>query len=151
MGLAERSALAAKKLAEARPGWAATHFGNALLAAVEALEEARNREHQTPMPGQIVLITDLQEGGRLDGLQGFEWPRGVEVIVEPLKARRPTNAGLELVTERDNAGNPTNLPALHIRLSHSSPPTRQQFRVGWVRAGENNFLGARVDLYLRPS
>jgi hypothetical protein len=150
MGLAERSALAAKKLAEARPGWSATHFGNALLAAVEALEEARNREHQTPVPGQIVLITDLQEGGRLDGLQGYEWPRGVEVIVEPLKARRPTNAGLQLVTERDNAGNATNLAGLRIRVSNSSTARREQFRVGWVRAGENNFLGAPVDLYVPP-
>src|SRR5260370_40815108 len=105
MGLAERSALAAKKLAEARPGWSATHFGNALLAAVEALEEARKREHQTPMPGQIVLITDLQEGGRLDGLRGFEWPRGGGGIVQPLKARRPTTAGLPPPTEGDKAGN----------------------------------------------
>src|SRR5260370_34139473 len=137
MGLAERSALAAKKLAEARPGWSATHFGNALLAAVEALEEARNREHQTPMPGQIVLITDLQEGGRLDGLQGFEWPRGVGGIVEPLKARRPTNAGLELVTERDNPGNVTNLPRLRIPPTNSSTATRHQFPAPWLPPAQN--------------
>ena len=98
MNPGERAALTSQRLAELKPGWSSTHLGSALIAAAEALEESARRE---PSGKRIVLISDLQEGSRLEGLQGYEWPRGMEVIVEPLKAKRPTNAGLQLVTDRD--------------------------------------------------
>jgi hypothetical protein len=28
---------------------------------------------------EIILITDLQEGAKLDGLQGYQWPAGTRV------------------------------------------------------------------------
>src|SRR5689334_24158892 len=37
---------------------------------------------------EVVLISDLQEGARLDGLQGHDWPAGVKVTLERIDARR---------------------------------------------------------------
>jgi hypothetical protein len=90
MNLSERTALAAQRLAASKPTWHATHLGNALIAAAETIEDAEKREQHTGLR-RIVLIADLQEGSRLDGLQGHEWPRGLEVVVEPvqLQARVP--------------------------------------------------------------
>jgi hypothetical protein len=76
MNPGERSALTAQRLADIKPAWSSTHLGSALIAAAEALEESARREQSGK---RIVLISDLQEGSRLDGLQGYEWPRGVEV------------------------------------------------------------------------
>ncbi|MBI3875114.1 MAG: BatA domain-containing protein [Verrucomicrobia bacterium] len=96
----DRAALAFKRLTETSPSWFGTHLGNALISAAEALEEKNAAPDLAQR--QVVLITDLQEGSRLDALQGYEWPKGVELVVEPVKTKRVTNAGLQLVAEADD-------------------------------------------------
>lgn len=150
MGQNDRSAFAAKRLAELKPGWGATHLGSALTQGAEALEEGQGQRAQPIGPRQIILISDLQEGSRLDGLQGYEWPKGIEVHVEPLKTKRTTNAGLQLVVdsmENDNAGSDA---GPRLRVSNSSDSKREQFQVGWARAGQPGFAGAPVDVYVPP-
>ena len=150
MGQNERTAFASKRLAELNPGWSATHLGNALVSAAEALEE--NQGPQTAKVGlrQIILITDLQEGSRLESLQGYEWPKGIELQIEPLKARRPTNAGLQLVMDSADAEKAASETGPRIRVSNSADSKREQFQVGWARAGQPGFLGAPVDVYVPP-
>jgi len=147
MNPGERTALTSQRLAEIKPAWSSTHLGSALIAAAEALEESARREQSDK---RIVLISDLQEGSRLEGLQGYEWPRGMEVMVEPLKARRPTNAGLQLVTDRDETEKLSVDGGPRIRVSNSANSRREQFQIGWARAGEKGFVGAAVDVYVPP-
>ena len=101
--IAERAPLAAKRLAEAAPGWHATHLGNALITAAEALIDPHDKLFTGQL--QIVLISDLQEGSRLDALQAFEWPRNSELTIDPVKAKRGSNAGLQLVAEAEDTAN----------------------------------------------
>src|SRR5207249_5781549 len=119
MNAGERAVLAAQRLAELKPGWATTHLGNALITAAEAFAEA-DKQGQNIGARRIVLITDLQEGGRLDGLQGYDWPHGIEVDLEEVKAARPTNAGLQWVVDADNPAK-TDLEALpRVRVVNAS-------------------------------
>jgi hypothetical protein len=101
-------------LAAVTPGWAGTHLGNALISAAEAFEDFAG-------PRQIVLISDLQEGSRLDSLQGFEWPKNTEVIVMPVKGSRTTNAGLQLLTDSED---------LRVRVTNAADSQRERFRLG---------------------
>jgi hypothetical protein len=147
----ERAALTAQRLSALGPGWSSTHLGHALLAAVDLLEDTSGRSQpQAPGARRIVVISDLQEGARLDGLQGFEWPRGMEVVLEPLKARRPTNAGLQLLAEHDETGPPSGDAEVKLRVANATDSRREQFQVGWVRRGEKSFTGAPVDAYVPP-
>lgn len=143
MNASERNTIAAQRIAEVKPTWHATHLGNALVAAAEAIEDAGKREQQTG-PRRLVLITDLQEGSRLDGLQGHEWPRGLEVIVEPVKARRPTNAGLQWVREADDSAQITGEAPVRLRVNNSSDARREQFQIRWAGAGDS------LDAYVPP-
>jgi hypothetical protein len=145
----DRVAVTARRLAETTPSWADTHLGNALIAAAEAFEEAGKGE-QIGGPRRIIVISDLQEGSRLDGLQGYEWPRGLELLVEPVKAKRPTNAGLQLVTDRDEGEKATADTGPRVRVSNSTDAKREQFQVGWGRAGEKGFNGTPLDVYVPP-
>ena len=149
MAAGERASLAAQRLAEVKPGWASTHLGNALITAAETFEQTDKKE-QVSGPRRIVLISDLQEGSKLDGLQGYEWPRGIELVVEPIKARRPTNAGLQLVTERDDSYQATTNVATRVRLSNSADAKREQFQIGWARPGERGIVGSSIDVYVPP-
>src|SRR5882672_8313485 len=150
--IAERVTVALQRVADAKPGWSSTHLGNGLLAAVEALEDTSGKAHQPQAVGKrrIVVISDLQEGARLDGLQGFEWPRGIEVTLEPLKAKRPTNAGLQLLLDHDEAQKPASETEMKVRVVNAGDAKREQFQIGWTRAGEKGFTGRPVDAYVPP-
>ena len=51
------------------------------------------------MPRRIVLISDLQQGSRLDALGDFEWPSDVELDLKTVAADGP-NAGLQWLAGR---------------------------------------------------
>ena len=149
----DRAVLARQRLNEATPGWGATHLGNALLRAVEMLEENSRRENadeNRAAPRRVVIITDLQQGARLDGLQGYEWPKGLEVVVETLRPKKPTNAGLALAAERDENDKAAASALPRLRVSNASDSKREQFQFGWARSGDKAITGVAVDAYLPP-
>jgi hypothetical protein len=150
--IGERIPLAIQRLSTATPTWSSTHLGHGLLAAVDALED-NSGSGQPSSAGlrRIVVIGDLQEGARLDGLQGFDWPRGIEVVLEPLKAKRPTNAGLQLLVDHDDVQKPAGDSELRVRVNNSTDSKREQFQMGWARPGEKNFMGNPVDAYVPPA
>jgi hypothetical protein len=144
MNAGERAALTAKQLAGLKPGWASTHLGNALITAAEFFA---NAEKQSSNAGarRIVLITDLQEGSRLDGLQGYDWPRGIEVSIEPVKAARPTNAGLQWVVDAEDTAQAAG-PGARVRVLNASGSRREQFQIRWA-----DVTGAPpLDVYVPP-
>lgn len=143
MNLPDRVALATQQLAGTTPGWHATHLGNALVTAAELIEDTEKRESHTG-PRRVVLITDMQEGSRLDGLQGHEWPRGLEMVVEPVKAKRPTNAGLQWVMDVDDSAPAGTEAPVRIRVSNSSDAQREQFQIRWAGGGDS------LDAYVPP-
>src|SRR5262245_15441777 len=100
-----RSELALQKLSEAKPGWSATQLGGAVIRAAEML--ADNPMDAAAPPGEIVIITDFQDGARLEGLQGYEWPKHVGVRLEALKAPKTSNASGQLVTALGEADSNT--------------------------------------------
>ncbi len=145
MNLSDRAALAAQRLRESPPTWHSTQLGNALIAAAETIEDAEKREPQAG-PRRIVVITDLQEGSRVDGLQGHEWPRGLEVVVDLVKAKRPTNAGLQWVMNVEDSARPATDTAVRLRVNNSADAKRDQFLIRW--AGDAG--GDSLDAYVPP-
>jgi hypothetical protein len=145
MNAGERVALAARQLADLQPGWAATHLGSALLNAAEAFAEA-DKQGQNIGARRIVLITDLQEGARLEGLQGYDWPRGIEVDVETVKAARPTNAGLQWVVDADDSPKAGADAGPRVRVVNAPGSKREQFQIRWEAVS-----GAPpLDVYVPP-
>ncbi len=144
----DRAALASARLAATSPGWGGTQLGNALITAAEALAESDGR--QRPGPRQIVLVSDLQAGSRLDALQAYEWPRGVSLFVEAIKARNVTNAGLQLVAESADASRAAEA-VVRVRVTNSADALREQFKVGWARPDATaDFMGAPINVYVPP-
>ena len=135
-----RLSFARDALGKLQPGWGGTHLGNALLTASELLEEAESKG-----PNRIVVLTDLQEGSRLDGLQGHEWPEGIQLSMERLLPDVSGNAGLHLAPEREYDANESR--ALRVRVVNSDDATQESFRVAWLEEGESN-ASAGYSLYL---
>lgn len=144
-----RAAAVQARLAGVTPTWAGTHLGNALLQSTEHLLEELNRDskEQGNTAMRLVVISDFQDGSRLDGLQGFEWPNRLHVQLETLRPGEPSNAGLQVLEE---ARNPfvaaTNAP-VRVRVSNASGSKNEQFQVQWRRDGIEP-LGEKAAVYV---
>lgn len=148
----DRVALALKRLEDTKPGWRGTHLGHALLTAVEAIEDNAGRDPGKPVASErkVIVIADVQEGARLDGLQGFDWPRGLEVDLQALKPDKVTNAGLHLVGDLDERERHVVETDIKVRVGNASTSRREQFRVGWAKPGEKAPMEPAVDVYVPP-
>ena len=152
-------AFAVGRIGALTPTWAGTHLGNALVTAAEALAENEDGK-AAPGPRQIVLVSDLQAGSRLDALQAYEWPKGVELIVETVKARNVTNAGVQFVADGPDSTRAADAP-VRVRVTNSPESKREQFKLGWTRpataaAGAaavtppGEFVGVPIEAYVPP-
>ena len=139
----ERAQLAISRLNAASLSWHATHLGNALLGALDVLQDA-TRNPQSEVLLRIVLVSDLQSGARLDGLQGHEWPKGVEVVLEPVK-KASSNAGLHLVPQTDQVTLSSNEVPWRVRVANAADSRKEQFKIAWRSGGTSP-----VEAYIPP-
>ena len=144
---AERPDMAMRSLAAVSPAWAGTRLDSALLKASELLADTRTK--QNPGPGEIVVISDLQEGSHVELLQGAEWPRNVQVSVETLKPRHFNNASLQIITDSETSDSKA-APEVRVRVNNASDSRRDQFRMGWARADGSGFEGNPSEIYVPP-
>ncbi len=127
----ERTALALQRLGTLKPGSGATHLDAALIHAAELLDQPEQRA-----PAEIVVLSDLQEGARLDALQGFVWPKNVTVSLDAVVAKQHENAGLAWLPEGDDATPATADTVFRLRVTNSAEAKREQFKLRWPGAPE---------------
>ncbi len=85
----------------AKPGFGGSNLGQALVFVVEAIQEAEPEADEQPLARrEIIVISDLQKGSRLDAVQGYEWPTGIRVTLEQIGEDDQGNAGIEQVASR---------------------------------------------------
>lgn len=122
------------RVATVAASWEATHLGNALTSAAELLVEDANRAPDGQVDGVVVLVTDLQSGAKLDGLQGYEWPKGLQVRVERVGPDDPSNASLALLPTDSGLLTVTNAVP-RARIQNATGGAREQFQVSWLKDG----------------
>ena len=147
---ARRQAVAKGLLDRLAPTWGGTNLGQALVDAVSAIEDvADTSEKSGRMPRRVVLISDLQQGGRLDALGDFEWPSDVELDLQTV-SDAGSNAGLHGLAELVEAEASEADPRLRVRVSNDTG-SRDRFELLWVEAG-GSVEGADkpLDVYVPP-
>jgi hypothetical protein len=133
----QRAALVGLRLDAVSPAWGGTHLGVALTTAAELFSDNAGAA-AVPGPREVALISDLQEGAKLDGLQGYDWPKGVRVIIERVDPKRKGNAGLEI------------LDASRVRIVNARDSNKEKFLLGWSAESGAGFAGKPVQIYLPP-
>ncbi len=115
----------------------------------------RSRTWPTPsekagrMPRRIVLISDLQQGSRLDALGDFEWPSDVELELKTV-ADDGSNAGLQRLAEPVEAEPPRPTTAQRrVRVSTTPSPSRERFELLWTD-DDGTGAGKPIDVYVPP-
>jgi hypothetical protein len=148
MDLGQRAAIPAQELAKLSPGWSATDLGHALVTAAEALEDDETNEGgQSRGEHQIVLISDLQQGSKVDALLAYEWPQRLGLVAKVIPCPGPTNASLQLVTSRDSLAPAREDDLPDIRITNSAEATTDRFQLRWAD-GPGSTPGAALDVYV---
>ena len=146
---AERLGQLRGRAAQREPEHRLTHLGNALLKAVELLEESSRLDdsENADQDWRIQVISDLQAGMLLDGIQGFEWPKGCSVTFHEVAVEGDTNVGLNVLpASQVTADRQEPLP--RVRVKNSPASQAETFQFGW--AGEAGAISDEEMLYLPP-
>jgi hypothetical protein len=137
MDLAQRASIAAQEVSQLSPGWASTDLGHALVTAAEAIEDDETNDGEQSRSGRrIVLVSDLQQGSKVDALLAYEWPQRTELLVKAIPCQGATNASLQLVTNRDSLA-PSRADDLpDIRITNSADAANDRFQLHWADAAQ---------------
>lgn len=145
-GAGERVATALARIDAAAATWNSTHLGRALVSAAEMVMDASRADNEGDGRSRLVLVSDLQQGARLDGLQGFVWPRGCEVVLKPIEA--PQNAGVQLLAGAPGESLSVTNAKLRVRVVNAAGAKTEQFKLGWAAANGAQLLGSAVELHV---
>ncbi len=138
-----RVAQAMQKMQTVVPGWSGTGLGTALLQAAEMLNSPS--EGQSPAL-EIVIVSDMQEGSRFDGLQGYEWQRGITVRVEPVVAKKLANAAAQWIADSEEVETANEKSGPRIRVMNSAEAHGEQFALEW--SAKNGAPAEKLDVYV---
>jgi hypothetical protein len=152
-----RAAQAMALLKQADLTWESTSLADALGAAADLLRErsdAASGSADSSGPaaasgGEVMLITDLQDGSRLTGLQNRDWPQGTVVTIAAVAPDKPGNAGITLAAEgAAPAGGGT--PPARVRVWNAQDSSTERFQLGWAAADGVSFVGQPMEVYAPP-
>lgn len=145
----DRVAAVQARLAGLNPTWGGTHLGNAMIQATEHLLEQLNRDskEQGSTTLRLVLVSDLQAGAKLDGLQGFEWPNKLRVEIERVSAKELSNGGVQVLEETQNAFTASTNAPVRVRVQNSASSKMEQFDLQWRRGGVEP-VGEKLTVYV---
>ncbi len=123
---AQKAAQVRAALDGVSPGWSASNLGDALVAVADEIDQLGNASGtDTQTVRQVVLISDLQEGARVDALRTYQWPDDVDLVVRAVAPVGTNNAGLQL------AGDSGESAELRVRVNNSRGSEREQFTLQW--------------------
>lgn len=115
-----REAIVRQRLATLKPGWLGTDLGRVLPAAVTTLLDHEDAT-ETVTSAELVLISDLQRGSRMDSLQAFHWPDSVTVRIRQLDVESTDNSSIQIV------GTTIGEDGLRIRVDNEQDSTPERF------------------------
>lgn len=140
------------QLAAMKPGWASTDLGQALVDTAGWFGSAQGI---SGLKKRVVVITDFQEGARLDALRGMVWPENIAVEVVRVEAPNADNFTLSLAasaaesnTNLQIRGEPENERGrsfYRVRLSNTRDSKASDFKLTWDKGSEPPTTG-----YLPP-
>lgn len=145
-----RQALALSRIDSANLTWDSTNLADAVLVAAEMLADSPDHA-VVSAERELVVVSDLQEGAKLTGLQGYEWPRGVKVRLRTVRAEKPGNTGLILAAESSAAAAPRDGQAgVRLQLVNSPDSIAETFQIGWANPAGDAFSAPAQDIYVPP-
>jgi hypothetical protein len=124
------------RLAALTPTWNATQLDRALIAAVPSFDSST-----TSLKKRIHLISDLQEGTKLDALRTIAWPAELTLSVHRLDPATNDNLSIALAAREDDRSADA---LVRIRLSNTRDSALRDFTLAWQNAPQTDAITAQI-------
>ncbi len=124
------------RLAALSPTSNATQLDRALIAAVPSFDSST-----TSLKKRIHLISDLQEGTKLDALRTIAWPAELTLSVHRLDPATNDNLSIALAA-REQDGSADTL--VRLRLSNTRDSQLRDFTLAWKGAPKTDAITAQI-------
>ncbi len=124
------------RLAALSPTWNATQLDRALIAAVPSFDSST-----TSLKKRIHLISDLQEGTKLDALRTIAWPAELTLSVHRLDPATNDNLSIALAAREDDRSADA---LVRIRLSNTRDSALRDFTLAWQNAPKTDTITAQI-------
>lgn len=145
----DRSGLVRSEFEKLEPSWARSDLGKALVTVADRLDVWRDLQRAKDGGAnaklQIVVVSDLQKGSKIEALQAYQWPADVFVKFQTVTANESSNATVQLldkVSEEDE-------PAFRVRVVNSEGTGKQEFKVNWFDQAQRQ-NDQPVSFYVSP-
>jgi hypothetical protein len=117
------------QLAALKPGWASTDLGKALVDAAGWFGSAQG---MSGLKKRVIVITDFQEGARMDALRGMVWPENIAVEIVRVDAPNSDNFTLSLAASAEESlPGQSDAPTTRVRLSNTRDSKASDFKLAW--------------------
>jgi hypothetical protein len=124
------------RLAALSPTWNATQLDRALIAAVPRFDSST-----TSLKKRIHLISDLQEGTKLDALRTIAWPAELTLSVHRLDPATNDNLSIALAARGQDGSADT---LVRLRLSNTRDSQLRDFTLAWKGAPKTDAITAQI-------
>lgn len=114
------------RLKELRPSWKETRLDQALITVADALAADR-RDRGGDRPCEMVVVSDLQQGALLAGLQGYEWPKEVRAVLSGVRTTAVGNAAARLLPMGAEGEQ-------RVRVASTAGSLGEEFTLQWANA-----------------
>ena len=144
---AQRRGIVKERLGKLEPSWAGTHLGRGLLDAVEIVSSVAEPDGQLGAAARrIVLVTDLQQGSRIDELADYQWPADVPLDLRTVTTTKQTNAGVQLLADGAPAHMAGEASDLRVNVYNDKDSSVDQFKLAWIDENDRQ-IGAAINVY----
>jgi len=133
---ANRLTVAQSRLAELTPNWNATQLDRSLIAAVPSFDSST-----ATLKKRIHLISDLQEGTKLDALRTIAWPAELTLSIHRLDTATNDNLSIALAAREDDGSADA---LVRIRLSNTRDSALRDFTLAWQDAPKSDAITAQI-------
>jgi hypothetical protein len=145
--LSGKPQLVRKRLRELEPTWQASDLGMALATVAAEIDSATDAR-QSPLEPQIVVVSDLQKGCRIEALQSYEWPKRIPVVLRQVAPARTTNACAQMLHgEEEGNDDPLNV---RVRVINATDSASEQFYVSWGSQDHDVRVADELAVYVPP-
>jgi len=130
------------RLAPLSPSWSATHLDRALIAAVPSFDSST-----AALQKRIHLISDLQEGAKLDTLRTIAWPAELTLQLHRLDPAVNDNFSITLAASEVADSLRESSPAadtIRLRLSNTRDSALRDFTLVWQNAPKSDAITAQL-------
>lgn len=131
-------------MAERSPSYAGSDLGDALIAAADMLHEtAESVDGGEISAGEIVIVSDLQEGCDLTPLQQYQWPAAIAVTVAAVQLPERGNLSAVVLPATVETAS-SDKPQMRVRFHNTSDSVNDQFMYFWQGGSESQDRIAQV-------